>query len=138
MAEQTIITGIEHGRATFAYAKAEEGSRLKGNTSKEYKAYTKRIPMLIKTNGLGAALAFIKAKGSGNDAYQLLYEQTAQWLQQDDKSLVCLAQDDDLVGKIVSLNSPEYRAVTTEVLALFSWLRRFAEGLIEGEADGND
>jgi len=46
MPKKTIITGIEHGRAAFAYAKAEDGSKLKGNSSKEYKAYTKKIPAL--------------------------------------------------------------------------------------------
>lgn len=138
MPKKTIITGIEHGRAAFAYAKAEKGSELKGNSSKEYKAYTKKIPMLIKTNGLGATLAFIKAKGSNNAAYQLLYDQTAEWFTGQGIGLVALAKNDDLVEKIINLNSSAYRVATKEVLALFTWLRRFAEGLIEGEAEAND
>lgn len=138
MPKKTIITGIEHGRAAFAYAKAEDGRKLKGNSSKEYKAYTKKIPMLIKTNGLGATLAFIKAKGSKNEAYQLLYDQTAEWFMRQGKDLIELVRDDDLVEKIVGLNSTAYRVATREVLALFFWLRRFAEGLIEGEAEAND
>ena len=91
--------------------------------------------MLIKTNGLGATLAFIKAKGSKNEAYQLLYDQTAEWFMRQGKDLIELVRDDDLVEKIVGLNSTAYRVATREVLALFFWLRRFAEGLIEGEAE---
>ncbi|HBK54138.1 MAG TPA: type III-B CRISPR module-associated protein Cmr5, partial [Syntrophomonas wolfei] len=37
-----------------------------------------------------------------------------------------------LVKCLISLPSVEYRTATVEVLALFNWLRRFAEGLIEG------
>ena len=89
--------------------------------------------MLIKTTGLGSTFAFIKSKSS-KDAYQLIYNQTKQWLNKDDKKLIDIKENDDLVDKIISLDSPEYRAVTIEVLAFFNWLRRFADGLIEGEA----
>jgi len=40
-----------------------------------------------------------------------------------------------LTDKIIHLKSPEYRAVTNEVLALFNWLKRFADGMIEGEEE---
>ena len=94
--------------------------------------------MLIKTNGLGATLSFVKAKGSKNEAYQLLYQQMAEWFMRQGNDLIELAKDDDLVERVIGLNSPAYRVVTREVLALFSYLRRFAEGLIEGEAEAND
>ena len=38
----------------------------------------------------------------------------------------------------ITQNSNEYRAITNEVMALFTWLRRFAEGLIEGEEETQD
>ena len=138
MPKKTVISGIEHGRAAFAYAKAEDGRKLGGTSSKEYKAYTKKIPMLIKTNGLGATLSFIKAKASKNAAYQLLYDQMAEWFSGRGNDLIELAKDGDLVEKVIELNSDAYRVVTKETLALFSWLRRFAEGLIEGEVEVND
>ncbi|MHB1127778.1 MAG: type III-B CRISPR module-associated protein Cmr5 [Bacillota bacterium] len=137
MAEPTVMTGLEHGRAAFAYAKAEEGRDLRDKSSREYKSYVKKVPMLIKANGLGATCAFIKSKAHSNKAYGLIYKQTAEWLRQDIKRLIDLNEKDDLVARIVSLNSFQYRAVTSEVLALFDWLRRFAEGLIEGEDDNN-
>ena len=134
----TNITGIEQGRANFAYECAEKGSKI--NKKKEYKAYAKKIPMMIKTNGLGATFAFVKSKINTDKnkpgyAYKLIYEHTAGWLKKDDKKLIDLSGGNDLVGQIVKLNSPEYRALTIEVLAFFNWLRRFAEGLIEEEGE---
>lgn len=51
---------LEQGRAKFAYQSAEDGSKIAKR--KEYKSYVKKIPMLIKTNGLGAALSLLKPK----------------------------------------------------------------------------
>ena len=132
MESKTTIKGLEQGRAEFAYECAKKGSEIE--KKKEYKAYVKKIPMFIKTNGLGSTFAFINSKNS-KDVYQLIYNQTKEWLNKDDKKLINIKEDDDLVEKIISLNSPEYRAVTIEVLAFFNWLRRFADGLIEEEAE---
>lgn len=118
---------LENGRAKFAYGCAEEGSKL--NKSSEYRAYAKNIPMMIKTNGLGATLAFIKAKGKDGNAYEKLYNQISTWLK-DEKKLI---NNNDLVKEIVEKPSSEYRFITIEVLALMSWIRRFADGLIKGD-----
>lgn len=135
----TIQKSIERQRAQVAYKCAEEGKSLP--KSKEYKAYVKKIPMLIKTNGLGATFAFVKSK-SENDkdkagyAYSLIYNQTTEWLKQEPKGIISdKVKNNDLVKVLINLNSDEYRAVTNEVLAFFVWLKRFAEGLIEGEAN---
>jgi CRISPR-associated protein Cmr5 len=120
---------MEEAKEKFAIDK-------KGGTKNQskYKALARKIPMLIKTNGLGATFAFIKAKGE--PSHQLIYGQVNQWLNRYDEQT--FNESEELVKVLVSLSSPEYRAVTGEVLALFSWLRRFAEGLIEGdEADGD-
>lgn len=133
MDNTTTIKGLEQGRAKFAYDCALEGSSQQP-TKKEYKSHVKKIPMLIKTNGLGSTFAFLKSKKS-DAAYHLIYEQTKQWLKKDEKNLLNINEDDDLVEKIISLDSLGYRAITNEVLAFFNWLTRFAEGLIEGEAE---
>ncbi|AOQ22951.1 hypothetical protein MTAT_24130 [Moorella thermoacetica] len=130
-----MIASIEQVRARYAYGCAVEGSRL-ANHSREYKSYVKKIPALIKTNGLGATVAFIAAKKKDNPrkkeyAYQVIYNQLMGWLVQ--KGLV--EGDKELVEQIISLNSPIYRQVTMEVLALFKWMGRFAEALIAGEAN---
>jgi CRISPR-associated protein Cmr5 len=134
MADNASIKGLEQGRAIFAYNCASAGS--KEIKKKEYKSYVKKVPMLIKTNGLGETFAFINSKKSPDKnksgyAYLLIYNQTSDWLKKDQK----IKPDDNLLEKIISMDSFEYRAVTNEVIAYFKWLIRFADGLIEGEAD---
>jgi CRISPR-associated protein Cmr5 len=150
------IKGLEQGRAKSAYDCALEGKSISKKVQigtdwfkdDKYKSYVKKVPMLIKTNGLGSTFAFIKSKRekeknrkkpgekeNPKNAYDLIYEQTRQWLKKDEKTLLIVNEDDDLVEKIISLDSPGYRAITNEVLAFFNWLTRFAEGLIEGEAE---
>jgi len=113
--------------------------------------------MWIKTNGVGAAFAFILSKRENSskkingqnyqpgehkdhpqNAYGLLYDQITNWLKSDSKKFLLRGKEDqDLVKTLTELKSHEYRAVTVEVLAFLNWLRRFAEGLIEGEDTEN-
>jgi CRISPR-associated protein Cmr5 len=154
---------LEGGRAKFAYECAQEavnagdksvelGKREGYFKATNYKSYVKKAPMWIKTNGIGAAFAFILSKkakekdgkppGSEKNpknAYDLLYEQTMAWLRSEGKEyLLGEKRDKDLVAALVELPSHEYRAVTVEVLALLNWLRRFAEGLIEADEDNDN
>ncbi|NUV00020.1 hypothetical protein XO12_07815 [Marinitoga sp. 1154] len=103
---------------------------------KEYKSYVKKIPMLIKTNGFGATVAFMFSKGG---IYEFIGEQILKWLKEDKKRIIPdinnIENFEQLTKKVMELNSSEYRALTIEVLAFLNWLRRFAEGLIEGEDD---
>lgn len=119
--------GIEQGRAKFAYECAKKGSEL----GKEYKSHVRKIPMMIKTNGLGATFAFVYSKSKKDKVYKKIYEQTWKWLLKEKE--VDITDFEKLAVKIVSCDSPEYRMLTIETLAFFNWLRRFADGLIEGE-----
>lgn len=108
----------------------------------KYKAYVKRIPMLIKTNGLAATFAFVKAKSDHRDcnnkgyAYHLIYQQTENWLRESDTTkAIFKGKPEGLIQVLISQESPEYRQLSTEVMALFVWLKRAAEGLIEGEEE---
>jgi CRISPR-associated protein Cmr5 len=127
---------LEQGRASFAYNKVQEFYNNPNNSEKEkkeYRSYVKKIPMLIKTNGLGATYAFAYSKN--NKSYKALYNQTEEWLREDEKHLIPvneLGNNTDFVETLVKLDSSKYRAVTVEVLALFNWMRRFAEGMLEG------
>lgn len=124
----TNQTGIEQGRAKFAYQCAEEGREL----GKEYKSYVRKIPSMIKTNGLGATFAFVYAKKEGDSdsskAYNKIYQQTEKWLKE--KGYIS-PDSENLVKEIVSSDSLKYRRLTIETLAFFNWLSRFAEGMIE-------
>lgn len=129
---------IEDGRAHHALQCAKHAREEGGSVADKYRSYAKDLPMRIKTNGLGAALAFVRAKsssgGADGEAYRLLYEHLSDWLDTDARSYLlapAVAESDDLVEQVVSLDSSAYRAVTREVLSLLSWLRRFADGLID-------
>lgn len=132
--KESMIRSLEQGRAKYAYQCALKGYGEK--FSNKYKSHARKIPVLIKTNGLGQTLAYLKSKS--DDAYELLYNQISDWLRKDPKVLLELKNGEDLVQKVVSLESPQYRAVTIEVLAFMNWLRRFADGLIEGEDENED
>ncbi|MCF2138521.1 MAG: type III-B CRISPR module-associated protein Cmr5 [Candidatus Lokiarchaeota archaeon] len=138
MEKNNFFVNIEQGRANFAYKCAKKGSKI--DKKNEYKQYVKKIPMLIKTNGIGATLAFIKSKSSNDKtksgyAYKIIYDQINEWLKLDEKKLLedFKENSSDLLEITLNLNSPLYRTITIEVLLFLNWLKRFAEGLIEGE-----
>lgn len=132
-------SGIEGNRAKFAYEQVKRVLEKNSNIKSEYKSYVKRIPMLIQTNGLGATFAFVKSKSNSNDssnrsnAYKVIYDQVSEWIRNDAKQLIELKKEDDLIEKIIQVPSSTYRALTTEIISLFKWLRRFADGLIEDD-----
>ncbi|RME80945.1 MAG: type III-B CRISPR module-associated protein Cmr5 [Planctomycetota bacterium] len=123
--------GIEQGRAKFAYDKVKEVHKKDWNG--EYKSYVKKFPSYIKTNGLGAALAFAYSKRA-KEAWAALYGQVAEWLSTQKHLGI---QQGELVEIIIKLDSSKYRMVTVEVLALLSWMRRFAEGMIAKDEGDN-
>lgn len=135
------IKGLEEGRAIFAYKCVDEVCKVKDENkkiAKEYKSYARRIPMMIKNNGLGPAMAFVCAKGevyaNGNNAYTILYKNIEDWL----KKRELLPSEEKLIEYILTIDSSKYREISNEVLAFFTWLRRFVEGMIEDEKNPED
>lgn len=121
---------LEQGRAKTAYdlVKRFVDDNNGSTTLEEYKSYSKKFPMMVKTNGLGAALAFIKSKKK--KAYDQLYSDITTCLKHDSKKLIDLSNA-DLLETVVNIdNSAQYRAITNEVLAFMNWHRRFSEGMI--------
>ena len=138
MAEKSIVKTLEQGRASQAYQAYEYVraaiSQL-GDKAKDYKSYVKKMPVMIKTNGLGQTMAFIKSKSKDKgNAYGMIYEQLGKWLRECPNSVI-QGEGDEIVKSIINLDSKEYRVATAETLSLLNWLRRFADGMIEGEGD---
>lgn len=146
------IKGIEQGRASFAFEEVKEfvkpnedteslekeklANKIKKN--KTYKSYVKKIPMLIKTNGLGATLAFMYSKKEKanleGDTYNKILETIKLWItSEDEKKLMTLDSDKDFIEELLKVDNSTYKAITFEVLELFSWIRRFAEGMVEDD-----
>ena len=127
------IRTIEQGRAKFAYDCVNEViQNFDGDMKKKYKSGAKKLPVLIKTNGLGQTLAFINRRDSGNEK---LYAMIGNWL--NHKQLVELGENGDLVDAVIDKPSNEYRRITTETLALLNWVRRFVDGLMKDVEDDN-
>ena len=83
--------------------------------------------LLVQMNGLGQALAFLraKAKRDPNTAHWLMYSHLSQWIAGrvdfGDKGR------DGLLEWVVTQTSQVYRQTTAEVVAYMGWLKRFAE-----------
>jgi CRISPR-associated protein Cmr5 len=138
--EPTRRNKLEQGRAEFAFNCAKTASE-KSDIADEYKQYAKKLPMMIKTNGLGASLAFYfskaKNKSGSKTAYGYLLEDIGKWLKRPENShLISLsekAEGGELLREIVGMDSPQYKSLTVEVLAYLLWLRRFADGIIKSK-----
>ena len=130
----TTLKGIEQGRAKYAFEAVNGISQTNKKKLKEsYKPAAKKLPVLIKTNGLGQTLAFIKERNQG---YDKLYDQIGNWLQTEDAKR--LVPQGELVDQVIQLQSPVYRQVTVETLALLNWIRRFVDGLMKDVGKEDD
>lgn len=127
---------LSRNRAETAFAYVQEITRSHKNIEKKYKSLVRKTPMRIKANGLGATLAFVFSKKKGENQHALLYNHLEKWLSNDD---MVDAEGGEFVAKVVAMNvamkKAEYRVVTNEALAFLTWLRRFVDGMIEGEED---
>lgn len=140
---KTQIRNQDKLRATFSYKAVDS---FVNNNSKEnqkkYRAYIRSIPSMILNNGLGSTIAFIFSKNEedvynslGSDIYDWLNQRQNSYLINLDKKEQSKEKLQELTNKIICLNSSEYRAVTNEILSLFNWLKRFTEGMIEGDKE---
>lgn len=132
--EVTTLKGIEQGRAKYAFDAVKEINDEESKKLKEsYKSVSKKLPVLIKTNGLGQTLAFVKSKHAKQDkpknGYDKLYKQIGDWLRNESANQS--VPSGELVEQIIQLNSSTYRQVTVETLALLNWMRRFVDGLMK-------
>ena len=129
--KQTIMKTLENQRAEFALLCVKNIVAAYSKEEKEkYKGNVKKIPMLIKTNGLGNTLAFMRSRKE----HKLIYDHLSNWLRKPENPCKTLPEGKDLLEFVISESSPVYRHVTKELIALLTWMKRFADSLIEGEA----
>jgi CRISPR-associated protein Cmr5 len=132
MEENKMPRNTEQIKAEFAYNCARNASNL----GKEYKSYVKKLPMLIKTNGLGATFAFMFSKKNKDEGkyWNAIGKNIYDWLKDQNKiDGNRIRSFEELGNQIYQFSSTEYRYLTAEVISFLLWLRRFADGLIEGE-----
>lgn len=109
------------------------------NLNKNYKTLVKKMPAMIQKNGLIGTLVFIlsKFKNSKDSAHGEVLKNVMKWNNKNEKikDVVQMKNDNavEYIESITNLNSQDYRLVTKEMINLFGWIKRFADGMIEGE-----
>ncbi len=129
---------IEQQRGKRAWDNINEAKKGLGEKQqKEYRSRARELNAMIQINGLGQTLAFLKAKGKGEQNGQaaqtphgLLYQHLSSWVGEqmhtEGKSLLEWIVDPDT-------SREAYRRATAECLAFGNWLRRFAEAELRSE-----
>ena len=115
---------IENGRAKDAFEKVHQ---LSPEELEHYVSYIRKMPMMIKTNGLAQTLAFYLS--ANKKEYQTVYKHLSSWVMQPDtKKRLGLDKQkaNDLMEATIALESADYRTLTVEIMAYLEWLKRFS------------
>jgi len=101
---------------------------------KEYRSIAMKLPTMIVTNGLGQSLAFLKSKGKGseNSANEKIYRDIEDYLL-NSEDIPWDKTKGELIEKVINLPNDKFRFVTSEALSFLSWMKRFADGVLEKE-----
>ena len=124
---------LDQQRANAAWTATPE------KPSEKYVSLCSGAPVTILTNGLGPALAFFMAKAKDTDnEYQQLGRSLARWTLRTGNEADDSNQAKDLMHRITTASTDEYRRLTNEALAYLNWLKRFAVAREQGggESDG--
>ena len=120
---------LDQQRARAAWEATEAAT-----VNEKYVSLCSGAPVLILTNSLGPALAFLLSKASEGSHHLRLADALAAWVLRrepgEDKS------GRDLMRAITLADIPTYRRYTTDALAYLNWLKRFA--VAADKADGED
>ncbi|GIV22469.1 MAG: hypothetical protein KatS3mg025_0128 [Bacteroidia bacterium] len=128
---------LARSRAAHAHA-AIQALLLKRRAAKEYKGLIRRFPSLVRTAGLGQALAFLASKASSaperaNNPHHWLANTLWDWWRQSPLGPSASTAASFLDWIVRESTLVTYRKATQEVLAYLFWLKRFAEAFIPDE-----
>ena len=119
-------TQVQSGRAAHAFERITEGYRRSGTDAKEYASSCKKLPMLIKVNGLVPALLFAREKPQFGSKGYSIEEAVMSWLRDSGSPVSQLLQGKSEIGDLTDLTSRQYRLVTAEAQRYLAWAKRFA------------
>lgn len=127
---------IEQERAADAWEAITKDVKGK-DIEKKYKPLAAGSTADIQINGLGQTLAFWLAKANSKKPqlqYSSLYKHVSTWVAKRlGKEGIVIPDNDLLKWVISSADTDQYRRATAEASAYLLWLKRFAEGHLEGE-----
>ena len=127
---------LDQRRARHAWEAVERARGLRNAT--DYARETKRLPVRIRTSGLGQAVAFLNAKaGEGEkDPRATLLNDLGDWLLAR-RGLAAVPEGgigrDSIMGMILDGDAGLLRRATEEALLYLQWLTRFSEAEIGNE-----
>ncbi len=137
---------LDQRRAQHAWQAVEQARSLKDDKArKDFAREAKRLPVRIKTAGLGQALAFLAAKSKSDrddeDYRSRLLKELGDWLLKerhlarwpeeanDNNAVICV---------IIAGNADLLRRATEEALLYLQWLTRFSEAEFKPYEDGDN
>lgn len=131
---------LDQRRAQHAWQAIDNVRGLRD--SKDFAREAKRLPVRIKTAGLGQALAFLNAKAksdkSGEDHRSRLLKELGDWLlkKRHLASPPKGANDRNaIIQAIISGDADLLRRATEEALLYLQWLTRFSEAEFKPDED---
>lgn len=143
LSENSRIIELNRKRAGVSYNNLKEYLNMDSidKTSKnKMKSYCRKLPVLIKTNGLLAALSFLKGKSKvkkedgkeGKNEYFYIYSWIESWL----NSMEYISEgeidnDKNIIEKIINANSTNYSIYTKEAIEISIWYKRHVEAMIK-------
>lgn len=93
---------------------------------KAYKAAASSFPAMIRMNGLGQALAFIRTR-KGKE-YRRVYDHVSTWLGAGQAGVLATAAD--ALSELVARDARTYRQAEAETIAFMVWIKRYAEAAV--------
>lgn len=124
-----IVQTVDQRRAAHAYScvqSVEPGESL-------YRSYVENLPSLIVMNGLGQAVATLRARANGRDSkaknYKTIHEHLEGWLCRTFEGSPYFKAP-SLIEAITSKGEGDYVRAHAEALAYLLWLKKFAQARI--------
>jgi len=122
----------EQLRARHAWKVIEEAKRSK--ESEDFAREVKRLPIRVRTAGLGQALRFVYAKSKEGDYRSRLLVALGKWLLEERRLAPRPEGANDcsaLLLAIIENDTNLLRQATEEALLYLQWLTRFCEAAIK-------
>ena len=116
---------VQNGRPAAAFRAVEAAKANAKISNKKYKNSAKKLPMMIKVNGLLPALLFAGTK----DQFHGLDQEVVKWLGSADSPVRQFFRDNKELNQLAELTSGQYRLATEETQRYLGWVRRFADAI---------
>lgn len=128
----------ELARKAFEGVKAvreldDKGVKLAGR----FKTLARKLPAMLQKNGLGQTIAFLYSKAKGEQlqgAEGQLLKLLNQLLLLRDKQATLR----DPMERVLLMSPAQYRHNTQQAMVASTWIKRFAEGLIDSDVEEDE